>query len=90
MSSRSRTIREPWRHWLTHHPRRSRPVMTDERCGVIVTAAEVQAWAAAGESLTLEFKGEARGALNDRSWWRPWPLANGRGGMLLIGVEDDA
>lgn len=57
---------------------------------MIVTAAEVQAWAAAGESLTLEFKGEARGALNDRELVEAVAcLANGRGGMLLIGVEDD-
>lgn len=57
---------------------------------MIVTAAEVRTWAAAGESLTVEFKGEARGALNDRELVEAVAcLANGRGGMLLIGVEDD-
>jgi len=57
---------------------------------VIVTADEVRAWAAAGESLTLEFKSDENAPLNDRELVEAVAcLANGRGGMLLIGVEDD-
>lgn len=57
---------------------------------MIVSTVDVRAWAAAGESLTMEFKGESRGVLNDRELVEAVAcLANGRGGMVLIGVEDD-
>jgi len=43
-----------------------------------------------GETLTVEFKGEERGPLSDNELIETVVcLANGQGGMLLIGVEDD-
>jgi ATP-dependent DNA helicase RecG len=43
-----------------------------------------------GETLTLEFKGEERGPLSDNDLIEAVVcLANGQGGTLLIGVEDD-
>ncbi|MCC6242129.1 MAG: putative DNA binding domain-containing protein [Gemmatimonadaceae bacterium] len=46
-------------------------------------------WIAGGESLTVEFKGE-RDRLNDSDLVETVAcLANGRGGVLLVGVEDD-
>lgn len=43
-----------------------------------------------GESLTVEFKGESKGSLNDKKLLEFVAcLANGSGGTLLIGVEDD-
>lgn len=52
--------------------------------------ADVLVLIAAGESLTVEFKGESREALSDRALVEAVVcLANGRGGVLLIGVEDD-
>jgi ATP-dependent DNA helicase RecG len=52
--------------------------------------AELQSLIAAGETLTAEFKGEEREAFNDRSLYENVVcLANGEGGALLIGVEDD-
>lgn len=43
-----------------------------------------------GESLTVEFKGEARKQLSDGEFISAAVcLANGRGGVLLLGVEDD-
>lgn len=45
---------------------------------------------AKGESLTLEFKGEERVALNDRDLIEAVVcLANTQGGLLLVGVEND-
>lgn len=43
-----------------------------------------------GETLTVEFKGEEKEPFNDRSLYEAVVcLANGEGGTLLIGVEDD-
>jgi len=57
---------------------------------MIVTVDEVRAWVAAGESLTVEFKGESRERLNDSDLVEAVAcMANARGGVLLIGVEDD-
>lgn len=43
-----------------------------------------------GEDYTVEFKGESKSPLNDRDLIEAVVcLANGRGGMLMIGVEDD-
>lgn len=45
---------------------------------------------AAGETLTVEFKGEQRRPLNDHDLVEAVAcLANGDGGVLLVGVEDD-
>ena len=45
---------------------------------------------AAGESLTVEFKGEERGQISDREIYEAVVcLANAEGGVLLLGVEDD-
>lgn len=50
----------------------------------------VEAVVAGGESLTVEFKGESRAPLNDRALVEAAVcLANGHGGVLLVGVEDD-
>ena len=50
----------------------------------------LQALIAGHETLTLEFKGEARKALNDRDLVEAVVcLANAEGGLLLVGVEDD-
>jgi len=43
-----------------------------------------------GESFTVEFKGEEKAPLSDHELYRTVVcLANGSGGLLLIGVEDD-
>src|SRR5664279_4873748 len=43
-----------------------------------------------GESYTVEFKGEESKALNDRDLVEAAVcLANGQGGVLILGVEDD-
>ena len=43
-----------------------------------------------GESFTVEFKGEEKAALSDYELYKAVVcLANGNGGLLLIGVEDD-
>lgn len=43
-----------------------------------------------GESFTLEFKGEGRHQIGDREIYETVVcLANGDGGTILIGVEDD-
>src|SRR3984885_10345161 len=43
-----------------------------------------------GESYSVEFKGESRAPLNDRDLVEAVVcLANGSGGLLLVGVEDD-
>jgi ATP-dependent DNA helicase RecG len=50
----------------------------------------VARWISAGESYEVEFKGEERGGLNDRDLVEAVVcLANGAGGVLLVGVEDD-
>ena len=57
---------------------------------MIVTADEVRAWVAGGESLVVEFKSELRERLNDTDLVEAAAcMANARGGVLLIGVEDD-
>jgi ATP-dependent DNA helicase RecG len=50
----------------------------------------VRAWMAAGEAFDVEFKSEQRKPLNDRDLVEVVVcLANGAGGVLLIGVEDN-
>lgn len=50
----------------------------------------VSRWIAGGERFDVEFKGEQRERLNDRDLVEAVVcLANGKGGTLLIGVEDD-
>lgn len=57
---------------------------------MIVTVQEVRAWVAARETLTVEFKGESRERVNDTDLVEAVAcMANARGGVLLIGVEDD-
>ena len=52
--------------------------------------ARVAQWIAGGETYEVEFKGEQRERLNDRDLVEAVVcLANGTGGVLLIGVEDD-
>ena len=52
--------------------------------------AELRQLIADGESLTVEFKGESAQPLGDRELVEAVAcLANSRGGVLLIGVEDD-
>ena len=56
---------------------------------MIVSADEVRAWANAGESLTVEFKGESRAHLNDADLVEAVAcMANARGGVILIGIEN--
>jgi len=56
----------------------------------MITPEQLEQLTAAGESLTLEFKGESRGALSDREIYEVVVcFANSDGGILLIGVEDD-
>jgi ATP-dependent DNA helicase RecG len=53
-------------------------------------AGSVRAAIDGGETLSVEFKGEARQSLGDRELIEAVVcLANGRGGLLLLGVEDD-
>ena len=55
-----------------------------------MTEADIKSLIAAGETLTVEFKGEEREAFNDRALYENVVcLANGEGGTLLIGVEDN-
>ncbi len=55
-----------------------------------MTAADIQSFIAAGESLTVEFKGEERTSLSDREIYEAVVcLANTDGGVIIIGVEDD-
>lgn len=50
----------------------------------------VTRWAAGGERYEIEFKGEHHGKLNDRDLVEAVVcLANGSGGVLLVGIEDD-
>ena len=52
--------------------------------------AQVLRWAREGESYGVEFKGEQRERFNDRDLVEAVVcLTNGRGGVLLVGVEDD-
>jgi ATP-dependent DNA helicase RecG len=52
--------------------------------------ARVARWIAGGETYEVEFKGEQRERLNDRDLVEAVVcLANGTGGVLLVGVEDD-
>ena len=53
-------------------------------------AEDLRKMVAGGESLTVEFKGEEKGPLPDRALVEVVVcLANGQGGHLLIGVEND-
>jgi len=53
-------------------------------------AERVARWAAAGERYEVEFKSELLRPLNDRDLVEAVVcLANGHGGVLLVGVEDD-
>ena len=55
-----------------------------------MTETEIKSLIAGGEKLTVEFKGEEREAFNDRALYENVVcLANGEGGTLLIGVEDE-
>ncbi|MGH3273518.1 MAG: AlbA family DNA-binding domain-containing protein, partial [Streptosporangiaceae bacterium] len=64
--------------------------MADEFDPARDLAERVARWAAAGEQYEVEFKSELRRPLNDRDLVEAVVcLANGRGGVLLIGVEDD-
>lgn len=55
-----------------------------------MTESDIKSLIAEGEKLTVEFKGEEREAFNDRALYENVVcLANGEGGTLLIGVEDD-
>lgn len=61
--------------------------MTVEAAVDLVTL--VRGWAAAGERFEVEFKSEAQGPISDRDLVEAVVcLANGAGGVLLIGVED--
>lgn len=55
-----------------------------------MTKEEIQKIIAQGESLIVEFKGEEKSPLSDYELYKAVVcLANGNGGLLLIGVEDD-
>lgn len=57
---------------------------------MIVSEEDARAWIAGGESLTVEFKGELGAPLNDTDLVQAAAcMANARGGILLVGVEDD-
>lgn len=56
----------------------------------MITESQARAYIAAGETFIVEFKGEERNSLSDTSLLGVVVcLANGRGGLLFIGVEDD-
>ena len=56
----------------------------------MITEAQARHYIAAGETFTVEFKGEEREALGDMALVSHVVcLANGRGGLLFVGVEDD-
>lgn len=60
------------------------------RLGTGLETSELLAAIAAGESFAVEFKGEESRSLNDRDLVEAVVcLANGAGGQLIIGVEDD-
>jgi ATP-dependent DNA helicase RecG len=53
-------------------------------------AERVARWIAGGETYEVEFMGEGRERFNDRDLVEAVVcLANGSGGVLLVGVEDD-
>jgi ATP-dependent DNA helicase RecG len=55
-----------------------------------MTTEELLALVAEGETMTVEFKGEAKNSLSDRELYEAVVcLANAEGGVLLVGVEDD-
>lgn len=55
-----------------------------------VTPDRVREWLSGGEQYEVEFKSEAKESLNDRDLVEAVVcLANGRGGVLIVGVEDD-
>ena len=57
---------------------------------MIVTPDEVRSWVAGGETLTVEFKGESRTSLNDTDLVETVAcMANARGGVVLVGIEDN-
>ncbi len=56
----------------------------------MLTDVQLRELVSSGEGFTVEFKGEEREPLNDRELVEAVVCqANGRGGVLLIGVEDD-
>ena len=56
----------------------------------MITSAQIEKLIREGESLTVEFKSEKRNLLPDREIYETVVcLANSRGGVLLLGVEDD-
>ncbi len=56
----------------------------------VITESELRVIIASGETFVVEFKGEEKAPLNDSAIIENTVcLANGRGGLLLIGVEDD-
>lgn len=56
----------------------------------VVTPDELARVIANGESLTVEFKRATHGAINDNALVEAVTcMANGQGGLLLLGVEDD-
>lgn len=57
---------------------------------MVLTADDIDRLRDAGETFEVEFKGEERAALSDPELLEAIVcLANGRGGTLLVGVEDD-
>src|SRR3712207_2771740 len=72
----------------TIHCRRRRPLVTAHP--LMLTEADLRRIIAAGEKYDVEFKGEAERPLTDRELVEAVACqANGRGGVLLIGVEND-
>src|SRR5687768_9123717 len=56
-----------------------------------VDRSTVEAYIRQGETLTVEFKGESSASLSDRDIYEAVVcIANAQGGVILIGVEDDA
>src|SRR5688572_20127646 len=56
----------------------------------MLTPDQIRDVIAQGEQLDVEFKGEEQGALDDRELVETVTcLANARGGLVLLGVEDD-
>ncbi len=57
---------------------------------MVVITGEVERMIGDGESVSVEFKGEKRGAISDREIYETVVcLANNAGGVLLLGVEND-
>jgi ATP-dependent DNA helicase RecG len=64
--------------------------LEDRNVSAGLDAGRVEQLIRAGESLTVEFKGEERGRISDRDIYEAVVcMANTDGGVLLIGVEDD-